>query len=90
VDAHELIALCAPRLTFISYGVPARGDAHWLDNQGSYMATVAAGPVFRLLRARDIGERETIARRNAAREHRPARRQLAWLNTTAGTKTGRT
>jgi hypothetical protein len=58
VDAHELIALCAPRLTFISYGIPERGDANWLDQQGSYMATVAAGPVFRLLGARDIGEKE--------------------------------
>lgn len=58
VDSHMLIALCAPRLTFISYGVPARGDANWLDQQGSYMATVAAGPVFRLLGARDIGEKE--------------------------------
>jgi (4-O-methyl)-D-glucuronate---lignin esterase len=58
VDAHQLIALCAPRLTFISYGIPARGDANWLDQQGSYMATVAAGPVFRLLGARDIGEKE--------------------------------
>jgi hypothetical protein len=58
VDAHELIALCAPRPTFISYGIPERGDANWLDQQGSYMATVAAGPVFRLLGARDIGEKE--------------------------------
>ncbi len=58
VDAHELIALCAPRPTFISYGIPARGDANWLDQQGSYMATVAAGPVFRLLSAKDIGEKE--------------------------------
>ncbi|MFI5380928.1 MAG: acetylxylan esterase, partial [Tepidisphaerales bacterium] len=56
VDAHELIALCAPRPTFISYGVPEKGDANWLDQQGSYMATVAAGPVFRLLGAKDIGE----------------------------------
>ena len=55
VDAHELIALCAPRLTFISYGVPERGDAKWLDHQGSYMAAVAAGPVFRLLGAKDLG-----------------------------------
>jgi hypothetical protein len=55
VDAHELIALCAPRLTFISYGVPAQGDAKWLDHQGSYMAAVAAGPVFRLLGAKDLG-----------------------------------
>ncbi len=58
VDAHELIALCAPRLTFISYGIPERGDASWLDQQGSYMATVAAGPVFRLLGVRDIGVKE--------------------------------
>jgi hypothetical protein len=58
VDAHQLIALCAPRLTFISYGIPEKGDANWLDQQGSYMATVAAGPVFRLLGERDIGEKE--------------------------------
>jgi len=55
VDAHELIALCAPRATFISYGVPEKGDAKWLDHQGSYMAAVAAGPVFRLLGAKDLG-----------------------------------
>ena len=55
VDSHELLALCAPRLTFISYGVPEKGDAKWLDHQGSYMAAVAAGPVFRLLGAKDLG-----------------------------------
>ena len=55
VDAHQLIALCAPRLTFVSYGIPERGDAKWLDQQGSYMAAVAAGPVFRLLGAKDLG-----------------------------------
>jgi hypothetical protein len=55
VDSHELIALCAPRLTFISYGVPQHGDARWLDHRGSYMAVVAAGPVFRLLGARGLG-----------------------------------
>jgi hypothetical protein len=56
VDAHELIALCAPRPTFISYGVPEKGDAKWLDQKGSYMATIAAGPVFRLLGAKDLGK----------------------------------
>jgi hypothetical protein len=56
VDSHELIALCAPRPTFISYGLPAKGDANWLDQQGSYMATVAAGAVFRLLGAHDLGD----------------------------------
>ncbi|MCC9167718.1 acetylxylan esterase [Pontibacter sp. XAAS-A31] len=55
VDSHQLIALCAPRLTFISYGIPEQGDAKWLDQQGSYMATVAAGPVFKLLGAKELG-----------------------------------
>jgi len=55
VDSHQLIALCAPRLVFISHGVPERGDAKWLDHQGSYMAAVAAGPVYRLLGAKDLG-----------------------------------
>src|SRR5262249_38316401 len=55
VDSNELIALCAPRLTFISYGIPEKGDAHWLDHQGSFMATVAAQPVFQLLGAKGLG-----------------------------------
>ena len=55
VDSHELIALCAPRLTFISYGIPEKGDAKWLDQRGSYMATVAAGAVFKLLGVKDLG-----------------------------------
>lgn len=55
VDAHMLIALCAPRPTFISYGVPEKGDALWLDQQGSFMAAIAAQPAFRLLGARDLG-----------------------------------
>jgi hypothetical protein len=58
VDSHELIALCAPRLTFISYGIPEKGDAHWLDHQGSFMATVAAQPVFQLLGAKGLGVTE--------------------------------
>jgi len=55
VDAHELIALSAPRPVFISYGVPEKGDARWLDQQGSFMATVAAGSVWKLLGAKDLG-----------------------------------
>ena len=58
VDAHQLIALCAPRPTFISYGIPEKGDALWLDHQGSYMAVVAASPAFRLLGVRDLGVTE--------------------------------
>jgi len=55
VDSHELIALCAPRLVFISYGIPEKGDARWLDQQGSWEATVAAGSVFKLLGTKDLG-----------------------------------
>lgn len=55
VDSHELIAMCAPRLIFISYGIPEKGDANWLDHQGSYMAAVATGPVFKLLGTKDLG-----------------------------------
>ena len=55
VDSHELIALCAPRLVFVSYGIPEKGDAKWLDQNGSYMATVAAGSIYKLLGVKDIG-----------------------------------
>jgi endo-1,4-beta-xylanase len=55
VDSHMTIALCAPRLVFISHGIPEKGDAHWLDHQGSFMAAIAAQPVFRLLGVRDLG-----------------------------------
>jgi hypothetical protein len=55
VDSNELIALCAPRLTFVSYGVPEKGDAKWLDHQGSFMATVDASRVFALLGAKGLG-----------------------------------
>ncbi len=51
VDSNELLALCAPRLAFVSYGIPEKGDAQWLDHRGSWMATVAASPVWTLLGA---------------------------------------
>jgi hypothetical protein len=55
VDQHELIALCAPRPCFISYGVPAKGDPNWVDAPGSFMAAVLAGPAYRLLGKKDLG-----------------------------------
>ena len=55
VDSNELIALCAPRLTFISYGIPEKGDARWLDHEGSFMATVDAGRAYTLLGAKGPG-----------------------------------
>jgi hypothetical protein len=55
VDQHQLIALCAPRLCFISYGIPAKGDPNWVDSRGSFMAAVLAGPAWRLLGKQDLG-----------------------------------
>jgi hypothetical protein len=55
VDQHQLIALCAPRLCFISYGVPSAGDPNWVDARGSFMAAVLAGPAYRLLGKKDLG-----------------------------------
>jgi hypothetical protein len=57
VDAHELIALCAPRPVFIGAGNPAQGDG-WVDPKGMFMAAAAAGPVYRLLGKRDLGTTE--------------------------------
>jgi hypothetical protein len=54
VDQHELIALCAPRLCFISYGV-LPNDPNWVDAHGSFMAGVLAGPAYRLLGKGDLG-----------------------------------
>ncbi|HEX7652471.1 MAG TPA: acetylxylan esterase, partial [Verrucomicrobiae bacterium] len=55
VDAHELIALCAPRPVFLSYGAATGPGAEgtWVDQRGSFMAAVAAGPVYRLLGKKD-------------------------------------
>jgi hypothetical protein len=57
VDAHELIALAAPRPLFIGAGNPAQGDA-WVDPRGMFMSTVAASPVYRLLGKRALDTTE--------------------------------
>jgi hypothetical protein len=53
VDSHELIALCAPRPLFLSAGA-TEGDG-WVDAQGTFLAGVGAGPVYRLLGKKDLG-----------------------------------
>ena len=56
VDAHELIALCAPRPVFIGAGA-TNGDG-WVDAKGMFLAAVGAGPVYRLLGKKDLGTTE--------------------------------
>jgi hypothetical protein len=87
VDAHELIAMVAPRPVFIGVGndpeknpdgtvkmmapgtpvIAGRGPAElqaanindaWVDPKGTFLAAVHAGPVYRLLGARDLGATE--------------------------------
>jgi hypothetical protein len=48
VDAHELVALCAPRPVFVSVG-SQQVEGGWVDAKGMFMAAVAAGPVYQLL-----------------------------------------
>ncbi len=57
IDAHELIALAAPRPIFISAGTFEKGDG-WVDPKGSFLAAVAAGPVYKLLGKNDLGTTE--------------------------------
>ena len=63
VDAHEFIALVAPRPVFIGGGELwtdadyAPGDA-WQDSKGMFMAAVAAGPAWELLGRKGVGTTE--------------------------------
>lgn len=54
VDGHSLLALCAPRPVFTGCGM--EGD-QWVDPMGTFMACVAASPVYELLSKRGISKR---------------------------------
>lgn len=53
VDAHEMVALCAPRPVFISGGDPDV-EGHWIDAVGMFKTAVAATPVYELLGKKGI------------------------------------
>ncbi len=57
VDAHELIALCAPRPVFISSG-SQQVEGGWVDARGMFLGAVGAGSVYRLLGRKDLGTTE--------------------------------
>ena len=54
VDAHELIALCAPRPVFVSSG-SQQVEGGWVDAKGMFLGAVGAGPVYKLLGTQDLG-----------------------------------
>ncbi len=56
VDAHELVALCAPRPVFIGSGA-VQGDG-WVDAKGMFLAGAHAGSVYKLLGKKDMGTLE--------------------------------
>ncbi|GMQ30097.1 acetylxylan esterase [Algoriphagus confluentis] len=57
IDAHELIALCAPRSMFISVGSPTV-EGQWIDAKGMFEAAVLAGPVYELLGKKPLPSHE--------------------------------
>jgi len=54
VDAHELVALCAPRPVFISSGSLAV-EGGWVDAKGMFLGGAYASPVYELLGKKGLG-----------------------------------
>jgi hypothetical protein len=76
VDAHELVALCAPRPIFISVGSP-HVEGQWIDAKGMFLAATYAGPVYELLEKAGLGTAEFPPQETALIEGEIAFRQHA-------------
>lgn len=81
VDAHELVALCAPRPVFISSGSPAV-EGRWIDAKGMFLGGVHAGPVYKLLGKKDFGTTEMPPQETGLTDGDLAFRQHAGGHTT--------
>ena len=81
VDAHELVALCAPRPVFISVG-SLQVEGGWVDAKGMFLAGVGAGPVYELLGKKGLGTAEFPPRRRRLVDGEVAFRQHAGGHTT--------
>ncbi|HRI23922.1 MAG TPA: polysaccharide deacetylase family protein [Ferruginibacter sp.] len=81
VDAHELVALCAPRPVFISSGSP-NVEGRWVDAKGMFLGGVYAGPVYTLLGKRDLGTKDYPPELTALVEGEIAFRQHSGGHTT--------
>jgi peptidoglycan/xylan/chitin deacetylase (PgdA/CDA1 family) len=57
VDAHQLVAMCAPRPVFISSGSP-NVEGKWVDAKGMFLGGAHATPVYELLGKKGYGTME--------------------------------
>ncbi|MCV9385394.1 glucuronyl esterase domain-containing protein [Reichenbachiella ulvae] len=81
VDAHQLVALCAPRPVFISLGSPVV-EGNWIDAKGNFLAGVHAGPVYELLGKKGLSNNSFPPLGTAMTEGDIAYRQHAGGHTT--------
>jgi hypothetical protein len=82
VDAHQLIALCAPRPVFISSGSPTV-EGQWVDARGMFLGGVYAGPVYKLLGRKDLSTTEFPPVETALLDG-----EIAWRQHSGGHSTG--
>jgi hypothetical protein len=80
-DAHELIALCAPRPVFISSG-SQQVEGGWVDAKGMFLGAVFSGPVYKLLGKKDLGATQLPPMETALTDGEIAFRQHSGGHTT--------
>ena len=81
VDAHELVAMCAPRPVFISVG-SLQVEGGWVDAKGMFLAGVHAAPVYELLGKKSLGRADFPPQETALVDGDIAFRQHAGGHTT--------